>query len=149
MRDAATGAICELMTGTDLAPYDPARHRRDEARVERGFWAKLRRHGRRVPFLKDALAAYYCARDPETPLQVKAVLMAALAYFVMPADLVPDFIAWFGFTDDATVLLVAIQMISPHIKGHHRDRAQAAIDRLAPDGTAATATAPEMPRSSG
>lgn len=122
------------MTGTELVPYDAARHRRDQAEVDRGFWRKLRRHGRRVPFLKDALAAYYCARDPMTPVRVKAVLMGALAYFVLPADLVPDFIAGLGFTDDATVLLAAIQTISPHIKDRHRDQAQAAIDRLAADG---------------
>lgn len=126
------------MSGTDLVPYDPApydpgRHRRDAARVERGFWKKLRRYGRRVPFLRDAVAAYFCARDPETPLQVKAVLMGALAYFVMPADLVPDFIAWLGFTDDATVVMAAIQVISPHIKNRHRDQAQAAIDRIVPE----------------
>jgi len=121
------------MSGTDLVPYDPSRHRRDEAQVDRGFWTKLRRYGRHVPFLGDAVAAYFCARDPETPLQVKAVLVGALAYFVMPADLVPDFIAGLGFTDDATVVLAAIQVISPHIKDRHRDQARAAIDRLAAD----------------
>lgn len=136
------------MTGTDLVPYDPEKLRRDEARVERGFWTKLRRHSRRVPFLKDALAAWYCARDPATPVQVKAILMGALAYFVMPADLVPDFIAWLGFTDDATVLLAAIQAISPHIKDRHRDQALAAIDRFAPEH-ASPARAAETPRSSG
>lgn len=126
------------MSGTDLVPYDPApydpgRQRRDEAQVDRGFWRKLRRYGRHVPFLRDAVAAYFCARDPETPIQVKAVLMGALAYFVLPADLVPDFIAGLGFTDDATVVMAAIQVISPHIKDRHRDQAQAAIDRLAAD----------------
>jgi uncharacterized membrane protein YkvA (DUF1232 family) len=121
------------MSGTDLVPYDPGKLRRDAARVERGFWKKLGRYGRHVPFLRDAVAAYYCARDPETPLQVKAVLMGALAYFVMPADLVPDFIAWLGFTDDATVVMAAIQVISPHIKNRHRDQAQAAIDRIVPE----------------
>lgn len=121
------------MAGTDLVSYDPVRHRRDTAQVSRGFWAKLRRHGKRVPFLADALAAYYCAVDPRTPLQVKAVLMGALAYFVMPADMVPDIVAWLGFTDDATVLYAALRTISPHITDEHRERARTAIDRIAPD----------------
>ena len=128
------------MTGTDLVPYDPIRHRRDEALVERSFWRKLRRYGRHIPFLRDAVAAYYCARDPATPLRVKAVLMGALAYFVMPADMVPDIIAWLGFTDDATVVMAAIQVISPHIKERHHVQAQAAIDRLVPDDEAAQPT---------
>src|SRR3546814_14721632 len=101
------------MTGTGLVPYDPDKYRRDEARVDGGFWAKLRRHGRRVPFLGDAVAAYYCARDPRTPLRVKATLMAALAYFVMPADMVPDLIAGLGFTHDAAVLPAAIRPTPP------------------------------------
>lgn len=131
------------MTGTDLVPYDPAKLRRDEARVDRGFWRKLRRHGRRVPFLKDAVAAWYCARDPATPIQVKAVLMGALAYFVMPVDMLPDIVLWLGFTDDATVLLAAYQAISSHVKDRHRDQARAAIDRLAPEEDAS-----ETPRAS-
>src|SRR3546814_3525110 len=54
---------------------------------------------------EEAAAAWYCARDPETSMRVKATLLAALAYFVMPADFIPDFVAVFGFTDDATVLI--------------------------------------------
>ena len=121
------------MAGTDLVPYDLAKLARDEARVDRGFWRKLRRHGRRIPFLKDVLAAFYCARDPATPIQVKAVLMGALAYFVMPVDMLPDIVLWLGFTDDATVLLAAYRAISPHVKDRHRDQAQVAIDRMAPE----------------
>lgn len=120
------------MTGTDPVPYDPAKYRHDQARVDRGFWTKVRRYGRRVPFLADAFAAYYCARDPRTPLPAKAALMGALAYFVLPTDMLPDFIALLGFTDDATVLYAAIRSIAPHVTDEHRDKAQAALDRIAP-----------------
>lgn len=119
-----------VMTGSELAPYDPAKYRRDEARVARGFWTKVRRYGRSVPFLPEALAGYYCARDPRTPLKAKAVLMGALAYFVLPADMLPDFVALLGFTDDATVLYAAIRSIAPHITGEHRAKARAAIERI-------------------
>lgn len=119
------------MSGTDLVPYDPDKLRRDQARVERGFWTKLRKYVRHVPFVQDALAAYYCAMDGETPLHVKAVLFGALAYFVLPIDIVPDIIAWIGFTDDAAVLYAAIRTVAPHIKVSHRDQARAAIDKLA------------------
>jgi uncharacterized membrane protein YkvA (DUF1232 family) len=60
---------------------------------------------------------------------VKAVLMAALAYFVLPMDLVPDFLAWFGFTDDAAVLYAAIKTVSGSIKPDHRARARETIER--------------------
>ncbi len=119
--------------GRDLVPCDPDKLKRDQAKVERGFWSKLRRHVRRVPFVEDAAAGYYCALDPATPLQVKAVLFGALAYFVLPIDLVPDVIAWLGFTDDAAVLYAAIRTVAPHIKNRHRAQARTAIDRLADD----------------
>ena len=119
------------MSGRDLAPYDPETHARDQARVERGFWRKLRRSGSRVPFLPDALAAWYSARDPDTPLRAKAVLMGALAYFVLPADAIPDIVAWLGFTDDAAVLYAAIRSIAPHVDAGHRRQAREALERLA------------------
>lgn len=122
--------------GRDLVPYDPDKLKRDQARVERGFWSKLRRHVRRVPFVEDAAAGYYCALDPATPLQVKAVLFGALAYFVLPIDLVPDVVAWLGFTDDAAVLYAAIRTVTPHIKDRHRAQARTAVDRLAGDASA-------------
>lgn len=119
------------MSGTDLVPYDPERLKRDRGRVERGFWPKLRKYIRRIPFVQDAVAAYYCAMDGDTPLHVKAVLFGALAYFVLPIDIVPDIVAWVGFTDDAAVLYAAIRTVAPHIKASHRDQARAAIDKLA------------------
>ena len=115
------------MTGTEIVPYDPERYQRDSRRVERGFWAKVRRTLGYVPFMEDLLAAYFCASDADTPLHVKAVLMGALAYFVLPLDWIPDFIAGIGYTDDAAVLAAAISTIAPHLKPRHYDRARSII----------------------
>ncbi len=97
----------------------------DEAKVRREFWPKLRRVLRRVPFAADLIASYYCALDPATPAQAKAILLGALAYFIMPVDLLPDFIALLGFTDDYAVLFMAINRVRQHIRPEHRDRARA------------------------
>ena len=115
------------MVGKDLAPIDPKRYERDRVRVEKGFWDKVRRTAGRVPFAEEAVAAYYCAFDRETPLQVKAILMGALAYFVVPADMLPDFLVLFGFTDDAAVLAAAIRTVASAIKPNHRLRARQAL----------------------
>jgi uncharacterized membrane protein YkvA (DUF1232 family) len=113
-----------------LIPYIPPDTDRQKARVEAGFWRKVRRLVGRVPFLEEAVAAYYCATDSATPTRVRGVLIAALAYFVIPTDLIPDFIASVGFTDDAAVLLTAIQAVAPHIKDGHREQAREALRRL-------------------
>lgn len=95
-----------------------------EREIERDFWGKIRRTAGKVPFADRAVAAYYAAVDPATPRHVKVILLAALAYFCVPTDLVPDFIAGLGFTDDATVLLTVLQTFSPHITESHRQRAE-------------------------
>lgn len=117
------------MSETLPVPYDPEKLKRDEARVERGFWRKLKRTAAHLPFLDELVAAYYCAIDPRTPLQAKAILMGAIAYFVVPVDMLPDFLAWFGFTDDAAVLYAAVKTVANSIKPDHRERARILIEK--------------------
>ena len=101
----------------------------DEARVRAGFWQKLRRVASRLPFADDLLAAYYCAFDRETPFQVKAALLGALAYFVLPVDAMPDVLPLLGYGDDAAVLVTALKIVAGHIKPEHREAARQALAR--------------------
>jgi uncharacterized membrane protein YkvA (DUF1232 family) len=102
----------------------PATIARNRQIVEERFWKKLLRLAGKIPFAEDLAAAYFCAVDPATPGRVRGVLLAALAYFVLPFDAVPDFLAGFGFTDDAAVLAAAITLVSGHITTRHRSRAR-------------------------
>jgi uncharacterized membrane protein YkvA (DUF1232 family) len=106
---------------------DASRYARDEARVRHGFWRKFRKFAARLPFVEDLLAAYYCAFDRQTPVQVRMALMGALAYFVMPFDFVPDVLLLIGFADDAAVLATAIRLVAVHIKPEHREAAAQAL----------------------
>ena len=117
------------MSGKDLVVVDPKKYARDQERVRSGFWRKVKRYAGKVPFLDEALASYYCATDPKTPLQAKAILMGALAYFVVPVDMMPDFVAWLGFTDDAAVFYAALRTVNAHIKDHHRIRARGWLEK--------------------
>ena len=92
--------------------------------VRKGFWNKVRRTLGRVPFVDRAVAAYFAATDPATPAGAKAILFAALAYFVLPADIIPDILGGLGFSDDATVLFIALQAIAPHLTDDHLHRAK-------------------------
>lgn len=102
----------------------------DDGAVQRGFWRKFTSVAARIPFAEDVLAAYYCAFDRDTPLQVKATLVGAIAYFVLPLDAVPDVLPVFGFTDDAAVLATAIKLVASHIRPVHKDAARNALNRL-------------------
>lgn len=97
------------------------------ASVRRNFWRTVKRAARQVPFMEDVVAAYYCAFDRETPLQARAILMGALAYFVLPFDVVPDFIAMVGFADDVAVLTAAMATLRQHVTPAHREAARQAL----------------------
>lgn len=102
----------------------------NEDAVKSGFWPKLKRNLAHLPFAEDLVAAFYCAFDPTTPLRARGILLAALAYFVMPIDIIPDFLLGLGFTDDLTVLLTAYGVVRAHMKPEHRDKAKATIEEL-------------------
>jgi uncharacterized membrane protein YkvA (DUF1232 family) len=95
--------------------------------IARDFWRKLLKVAGQIPFAEDLAAAWFCTVDPATPARVKALLVGALAYFVLPFDAIPDFIAGFGFTDDAAVLAMAIRLVSGNLKEQHYEKARAAL----------------------
>ena len=110
-----------------LTPGDRDRNREREERVRGQFWRTARRAARQVPFMEDVVAAYYCALDTRTPTRVRGILLAALAYFVLPTDFIPDFIFGLGFTDDIAVLTAAITALRSHITPAHRNAAREAL----------------------
>ena len=83
-----------------LGPEDAAE---EEGRVRRRFWPTVRRALRSIPFIEDVVAAYYAMLDPATPVGARLTLVAALAYFVAPFDIIPDIVLAVGFLDDASV----------------------------------------------
>jgi uncharacterized membrane protein YkvA (DUF1232 family) len=97
---------------------------------ERRFWRKVRRVVARLPFAEDLLAAYYCAVDHHTPTYVRGVLLGAVAYFVLPADMIPDLLAPLGFTDDASVIAAAIAAVGGHLHPRHRHQARRSLEQL-------------------
>jgi uncharacterized membrane protein YkvA (DUF1232 family) len=102
----------------------------DEQEVRRGFWRKLQRLAAQLPFAEDLIAAHYCAFDRQTPFKVQAVLIGALAYFVLPTDVIPDVLPVIGYTDDAAVLAAAIKLVASHIAPEHREAAQRMLVRM-------------------
>ncbi len=110
---------------------DP-RAARSEHRVREGFWRRFMRVARHIPFAEDVLAAFYCATDPTTPFQVRAVLFAALAYFLWPSSFIPRLAIAAGLLDEAAVLVVTLRTLGGAIKPHHREKARATLGMIRP-----------------
>ncbi|MEE9375177.1 MAG: YkvA family protein [Rhizobiaceae bacterium] len=106
-------------------PSDKIEARDKKVRLE--FWPKFKKFAAQLPLAEDFAAAYYCATDKSTPLKVRGTLLAALAYFIMPIDLVPDILALVGFTDDIAVLTAALALVQNHVTDEHHEKARAAI----------------------
>ncbi|HEV2532510.1 YkvA family protein [Phenylobacterium sp.] len=112
----------------------PATVRLNERLVARGFWPKIRKVAAHVPFAAEALAVWHAVQDPETPAAAKGMMLAALAYFVLPTDAIPDWIPVIGYADDAAVFAALIGLVGRHVKPQHREAARGAIDRIRSDG---------------
>ncbi len=112
-------------------PRRPAPNVAEDERVVRsGFWVKVKRQTAKLPFIEDLLSAYYCAFDRETPLHVRAVLLGALAYFVLPFDGIPDVLPLLGFTDDAAVLATAMKLVIDNVRPEHREAARRKLEGM-------------------
>jgi uncharacterized membrane protein YkvA (DUF1232 family) len=71
------------------------------------FLNKAKKLAGKVPFMRDSVALYWCMRDDDTPWQTKTMIASALAYLVLPFDLIPDPILGIGFTDDFGGIMAA------------------------------------------
>ncbi|HEX8568537.1 MAG TPA: YkvA family protein [Caulobacteraceae bacterium] len=122
-----------------MAPLDPSRAlvpatvRVNEVRVQKGFWPKMRRVAAKIPFAKQLLSVWFSARDEETPLRAKGLMVAALAYFVLPTDVLPDVLTGIGFTDDAAVLFALLNLVGNHVKPKHKQAASETLERFRRD----------------
>lgn len=117
----------DIKFGEILLPGDDETRRSREKIVRRKFWPALRKAIRYIPFSRDVVAAFYCALDPQTPTRVRGILLAALAYFIMPFDIIPDFLAVIGYSDDVAVLAMAFRMVNGHIRESHYEAADRAL----------------------
>ena len=97
----------------DLSPEEQTRL------VKRGFWDKVKGASTHVPFVRDAVAAYYCMSDEKVPMAVRTAIAVPLAYFVIPTDVIPDVILGLGFTDDALVLGTALKTLGANMAERH------------------------------
>lgn len=110
-----------------LKPADDEQQSRQEEKLRIKFWPTLKKAMAQLPFSEDIVAAYFCALDKKTPTHVRGVLLAALAYFILPIDLIPDFIVGIGFSDDLAVIATALSTLRNHITDGQREAAKKAL----------------------
>ena len=106
-----TAAVAAVKQSADYLQKHPDAIKK----VLKEFPKKLDSTSDKISFATQATAMYYAVRDPKTSLKVKALLAAALAYFILPLDFIPDWLVGIGFTEDLAVILMVLRQLSGSI----------------------------------
>lgn len=99
---------------------------------ESSFWDKIKSVAVKAGYelINKALQLYYAMQSPSMPAKDKAIVIAVLGYFILPVDVVPDFIPGLGFADDLAALAWALKTISSNITPEVKEKAQQRCDDL-------------------
>lgn len=83
--------------------------------VESNIWKKLEAVGKKISFAKDILALVNYMRDPLVSWYRKAIVVAALIYFISPIDTIPDLTPLFGYLDDLGVITALLKFLGSEL----------------------------------
>jgi uncharacterized membrane protein YkvA (DUF1232 family) len=83
--------------------------------VDENLWLKLEKSGKRISFAKDILALYQYLKDPFVKWYRKAIVVAALIYFIVPIDTIPDITPFFGYLDDLGVIAALLKYLGSEL----------------------------------
>ena len=99
---------------------------------DKRFWRKVRRIAQKVggSVLKPVLLLFYMMKSDSVSLKDKAYIVGALGYFVLPIDIVPDFLTGLGYTDDLAVITLLIKYLKDNITPEIEMRVDAKIHDL-------------------
>ncbi|MDX9804938.1 MAG: YkvA family protein [bacterium] len=84
---------------------------------DESFFKKIldfgKKAGSKVVFA--ALLLFYAVKSENMPLKEKGYILGALGYFILPFDIIPDFIPVVGYGDDFAVLFATVRMVATYI----------------------------------
>jgi uncharacterized membrane protein YkvA (DUF1232 family) len=90
--------------------------------VESNIWTKLEAIGEKISFAKDILALVNYMRDPYVSWHRKAIVVAALIYFISPIDTIPDLSPLFGYLDDLGVITAVMKFLGSELIPYYKPR---------------------------
>lgn len=96
---------------------------------DESFNHKVKRFGKKMggKLLFNVYVLYYVLKSKDVPIKVKAKIIGALGYVIVPLDLIPDFIPVAGFADDLAAITFAVQVARAHITPDIQQKAEQKI----------------------
>jgi len=101
--------------GDSKEKIDEAEVQKKTEYVDENLWGKLEKSGKRISFAKDILALYRYLKDPFVKWYRKAIVVAALIYFIVPIDTIPDLTPFFGYLDDLGVIVAVLKYLGSEL----------------------------------
>ena len=103
-----------------------------QAPDEKTFWRKMKNSVKKVgeEIAVMGIKSWLAMADSNTSVRHKAILGGALAYFVLPTDMVPDVLAGVGFTDDMAALTLAANSVGNAITNEHEEQAREKLSSM-------------------
>jgi len=87
--------------------------------VDENLWGKLEKSGKKISFAKDIMALYRYMKDPVVKWYRKAIVVAALIYFIVPIDTIPDITPLFGYLDDLGVITALLKYLGSELMQYY------------------------------
>ena len=110
----------EYFEGFDLSgEEDEDVYRKQARQVSESFEEILERVGGKLRFAQDLVALFRYFMDPHVAWQRKTVVVAALLYFIMPIDAVPDLAPFVGYLDDFGVIMAVTKFMSGELAPYY------------------------------
>jgi uncharacterized membrane protein YkvA (DUF1232 family) len=98
---------------------------------EKSFWRKVRKYGKKAgrEVVEKALWLFYASMNAEMPREQKLMILGALGYFILPFDLIPDFIPVVGYGDDLAALAAAVRQVLKYIDDDVKRKTDEKLDK--------------------
>jgi uncharacterized membrane protein YkvA (DUF1232 family) len=77
---------------------------------------RFRRLANQVQLLVEMVRAYARREYTQVPWYAIAMAVAAVAYFLAPVDLIPDFLPVVGYVDDAVVVGMIVKVVQEELR---------------------------------
>lgn len=100
----------------------------NKEKVKNGFYDYWKRFLSKIPFAANAYALYLFVTKVDDIIRI-APAVGALLYFISPIDLIPDYIPFVGFVDDAAVIAAVCAYLDKEIEPY-MDEAKSEIEKI-------------------
>jgi len=94
-------------------------YKREAELIADQFEAKLKKANKGLRFTSDLMALFRYMTDPEVHWAKKTIVVAALLYFIIPLDSIPDFTPIAGYLDDIGVVAAAIRYLGTQLDRYY------------------------------